>query len=375
MKKDPPNYVIVIPSLTLGGAEHQAVQYARALFRKGMARPILVGLGRDGLLTTRLDDLDIAYTNFNARPFFGANRFKKALTVLRFALFLRSLQPDTIIGFTYWPNLLCGLAWRMSGAKRFFWNQRSVDSTIAMTTWEQLAMQLGPDYLSNGLAGMNFIEERHKLPKGSVALIPNAVNLPVLQHKKEESLNGVNMVNLLMTANFYPEKDHATLLRALRLYLDRADALPVHLHLVGGAPGHSPNLINAKAMTFDLRLDNHVTFHGKVSDMTPILTGVHIGILSTRSEGVSNAILEYMAYGLPVLATDIIANREALGPAQAEWLFPVEDSERLADLLAAIIAHPDRVAIGKANRNYVERRHALAIFEQCLHEALSTEQY
>ncbi|MDP1591095.1 MAG: hypothetical protein Q8M07_25295, partial [Prosthecobacter sp.] len=214
-----PTYVIVIPSLTLGGAEKQAVQYARALLRSGTAQPFVLGLGRDGRLINRLEDLDIPHGSFDAQAFFGASRSQKALTVLRFAWFLRSLRPDTIIGFTHWPNLLCGVAWRWSGARRFFWNQRSVDSAVAMTTWERLAIRLGPRYMSNGLAGRAFIMERHGLQADSVATVPNAVHLPDVQQVTLDRTDGNGTLQLLMTANFFPEKDHATLLRALRMYL------------------------------------------------------------------------------------------------------------------------------------------------------------
>lgn len=361
-----PTYVIIIPSLTLGGAEKQAVHYARSLLRTGIAQPFVVGLGRDGRLVDRLDDLEIPHASFDARDFFGDNRFRKAWTVLRFAWFLRSLRPDTIIGFTHWPNLLGGLAWRWSGARRFFWNQRSVDSNVAMTMWERLAIRLRPHFVSNGLAGRAFLMERYGLQAESVAIIRNAAHLPELQQVTHERTEGNGVLHLLMTANFFPEKDHATLLRALRIYLDRDDARPVQLHLVGGAPGISPALTLMKALTFDLGLDHQVIFHGKLANMAPILSSAHIGILSTRSEGVSNAVLEYMAYGLPVIATDILANREALGPENEQWLFPVGDAENLSGLLAALIAHADRATIGQRNRAYVEARHALLVFDHAL---------
>ncbi len=361
-----PTYVIIIPSLTLGGAEKQAVHYARALLRTGIAQPFVLGLGRDGRLVDRLDDLDIPHASFDASDFFGNNRFRKAWAVLRFAWFLRSLRPDTIIGFTHWPNLLGGLAWRWSGARRFIWNQRSVDSDVAMTMWERMAIRLRPLYISNGLAGRAFLMERHGLHAESVAIIPNAVHLPELQQVNHERTDDNGVVHLLMTANFFPEKDHATLLRALRMYLDRDDARPVQLHLVGDAPGISPALTLMKALTFDLRLDHQVIFHGKLANMAPILSSAHIGILSTRSEGVSNAVLEYMAYGLPVIATDILANREALGPGNEQWLFPVGNAKRLAELLAELIAHPDRATIGQRNRSYVELQNALPVFDHAL---------
>jgi glycosyltransferase involved in cell wall biosynthesis len=199
-----------------------------------------------------------------------------------------------------------------------------------------------------------------------VHIVPNALEFPtLLQHTKLR-----DTTQLLMTANFFPEKDHSTVLRALAVYRQQPDAQPVHLHLIGAAPGRSPQFSETKALAFDLGLCGSVTFHGTVKDMHPHLSGADIGILSTRSEGMSNAILEYMAYGLPVIATDITANREALGPANAEWLFPIGDAAGLCQLIAMLAAHPDRDSIGQANKAYVESRHSVRAFEQQLMKIL-----
>jgi glycosyltransferase involved in cell wall biosynthesis len=340
-------YVIVIPSLTLGGAERQALAYAQHIRDAGIGVPVVVGLGRRGALADTLDSMGIAYHTLDAKGFLtGSGMVSRLLAMLSWAMRLRKLQPHTVIGFTHWPNLLCALSWRLAGATRCFWNQRSVDTALPVSKWEQWAMRMGVQYLSNGVAGASFIEARHGLEPEQVRIIPNLVGLPDL---KERTGSVRGDVHLLMTANFYPEKDHDTVLRALRLLLNVVDALPVHLHLVGAAPGKSPQLHEAKAKAFDLGLCGKVTFHGSVSDMCPLLDLSHIGILSTRSEGVSNAVLEYMAHGLPVIATDITANREALGDQNAEWLFPVGDAEALADLLERMIHHADREAIGMAN--------------------------
>lgn len=361
-------YLIVIPSLTLGGAERQAFAYARAIRDLGIGRPIVIGLGRFGELVPALEQEGISFHTIAAQAFITGNRTQKLLALLRWAWALRKLRPHTIIGFTHWPNVLCGLAWRWTGAKRCFWNQRSVDEGLGLTLWERWAMRSRPQYLSNGMAGAQFIAQRHSVALQEVTIIPNAVALPETSNREGRT----GPLQLLMVANFFPEKDHATVLRAMALYLQRQDAHPVHLHLVGAAPGSSSGLAECKALAFDLGLHGHVTFHGTVKDVGPLLQKADIGILSTRSEGVSNAVLEYMAHALPVIATDILANREALGEQNAKWLFPVGNAERLADLLAALIAHPERTAIGQRNRAYVEGRHALAIFDRCLKEVLST---
>jgi glycosyltransferase involved in cell wall biosynthesis len=363
-------YLIVIPSLTLGGTEKEALQYAQSIMASGLGTPLVIGLGRDGELRHRLNEAGIACGTFHAAPFMNGNRLQKLTTLVRWWRQLVQWRPHTIIGMTYWPNLLCGLMWKLTGAQRFIWVQFSVDQNIPLTLWERIAARSRPRYVANGSAGKEFITARHRLRSDAVRIIPNALTLPALENRTVEH---PEQVKLLMTANFFPEKDHATVLRALATFLQRADAPPVHLHFAGAAPGRSPQMAETKALAFDLGLCGKVTFHGTVNDVRPLLQQADIGILSTRSEGMSNAILEYMAHRLPVIATDILANREALGEQNAEWLFPVGDVERLTDLINAIIAHPDRATIGQRNRAYVEGRHALAIFDRCLKEVLSAQ--
>ncbi len=364
-----PNYIIVITSLTVGGAENQALQYALAIKKLRLGNPIIVSVGSSGLLTNQLEELEIKFTTYDTQHFFGLSRFRKIITLFGFAKFIRSLNPHTIIAFTHWPNLICGTIWRTTGANRFFWNQRSVDSDIAITLWERIAIFAQPKYLSNGQAGGNFIANRHGLQNNDMHIIPNAVIIPsvsLISSKKK----GEGIINLVMVANFFPEKDYATLLHAVRIYVDRKDTRKIMVHLIGSAPGNSPALLNMKALAFELQLENHVTFHDKQESVDFYLLDADIGILSTRSEGVSNAILEYMAYGLPVIATDILANREALGPENRRWLFPIGDAERLSELLDELIGYADRTTLGEHNRNYVEGRHSLRVFEQRLHAEL-----
>jgi glycosyltransferase involved in cell wall biosynthesis len=360
------NIVIVLPSLTLGGAERQALRYARFIKESGIGTPIVIGLGRSGALVPTLEEVGIAHHTLPMVDFSSGSRVQKAMQLFRWWWQLYQLRPSAVIGFTHWPNVLCGLVWRWTGAKAFYWNQRSVDTDLPMTIWERMARRKSPIYVSNGMAGAKFISQRHGVPLSDVVLVPNVVELPYLCPAAPQQ----GAIQLLMTANFFPEKDHATVLHALATYLKREDARLVHLHLVGTAPGRSTQMITMKALAFDLGLCGKVTFHGTVSDMAPLLINTHIGILSTRSEGVSNAILEYMAHGLPVLATDIDANREALGPHNKAWLFAVGDTERLTSLLVSIIHHLDRHALGMANRTYVEQRHSEMVFSTRLRQLL-----
>lgn len=366
-------YLIVIPSLTIGGAEKEALYYAKTIKERDLGTPLVVGLGRDGELRKRLTSLGIECRSFNSSSFMYGTRSQKVMTLFRWWFQVLKWQPSVIIGMTYWPDILCGLVWRLTGAKRFYWVQFSVDSSIGLTFWERWVQSTHPTYISNGVAGRTFIAERHGIRTKEVRIIRNALEFP------ETALLGTKektdpTIHLLMTSNFFYQKDHTTVLRALATYREQVDAKPIKLHLLGSAPGVSQQLLVAKSLAFDLGLNGIVEFHGTVENIQPFLLMADIGILSTRSEGVSNAILEYMAYALPVIATDILANRDALGPQNEEWLFPVEDVEALTERLSSMIALSDRNVIGHKNRLWVEKRHSISIFEAQLLQSLATDQ-
>jgi glycosyltransferase involved in cell wall biosynthesis len=354
--------VIVIPSLTLGGAEKQAVYYARSISRVGVYEPVIVGLGKDGQLREILDFHQIRYETYPS-VFSDSHRLGKLWEIFRFTMFLRKLRPHLVMGFTYFPNILCGLSWPFTGASFFVWNQRSVDTHIPLTIWESLCMRFHPKYLANSKACATFISQRHQVQEESVMIIHNAIgNIPKTPSK--DGLNNPNRpLNLLMIANFFPEKDYATVLRALALYREKHPEQDFIFHCIGTAPGTSPQEMLTKALAFDLKLEDRVKFHGTVVHPHEFLLEADIGILSTYSEGFSNSIMEYMVYGLPVAATSIPPNQEALGEDYPLGFFNPNDAHGLASILETLMNNPKlRQELGERNRQRVMHAHGFEKF-------------
>ena len=104
-----------------------------------------------------------------------------------------------------------------------------------------------------------------------------------------------------MLANFRPEKDHPTLLHAWRRLLGTiAHGQSRPRLLLAGAPQETYPAVRQLASCLGL-LDT-VSFPGQMRDVSGLLAASDVGILSTESEGLPNAVLEYMAGGLPVIA-------------------------------------------------------------------------
>jgi glycosyltransferase involved in cell wall biosynthesis len=155
-----------------------------------------------------------------------------------------------------------------------------------------------------------------------------------------------------MIANLHGNKDHDTLLRAWRLVLDQvpSNLRPPHLLLAGRLDGAALRL---KALAFDLNLGITVRFLGVVNDISGLLSAVDLGVFSSRREGCPNGILECMAAGLPVVATNILGSRDALGD-DARWLAEPGDYTGLGQNIVALLNRPDlRAADAKRNQQRI----------------------
>ena len=349
MKKED-NILIIIPSLTIGGAEKQALEYAKSLKRLGY-RPIILGLGKEGGMINKLKEVVIEYKSYSFKVFFRVNKFKQLLFLLKFVFFVRSLNCKTGISFTYWPNVIFKLIHPFCGIKKMYWNQRSVDSISQPIFWERLSKYIKVNYISNSFASAESISKKHSVSKNDIQVIFNVMDLSSSKIINQEK----NTIDIIMVANFFEEKDHFTLMSAFQKLVCQHSNLDLKLHLVGTAPGGSDREIEVKALAFDLGLSESVIFHGAVIDVKMILTQMDIGVLSTYSEGFSNAIMEYMDAGLPVVASAIGSNLEAITDLNKEFLFEVENVNELVNKLELLILDENlRREIGARNREIAQ---------------------
>lgn len=108
-------------------------------------------------------------------------------------------------------------------------------------------------------------------------------------------------------------------------------------------------------------LQGRFHFVGHQSDVRPYLASMDIAVLTSDSEGFSTAICEYMATGLPVVATDVGGNGEAVVDGQTGFLVPRGDAEALAERIEVLIADGRlREAFGQTARTLAKERYSLA---------------
>jgi glycosyltransferase involved in cell wall biosynthesis len=151
-------------------------------------------------------------------------------------------------------------------------------------------------------------------------------------------------------ARFDPVKRLEVLLRALPLLVARVPE--AQLLVVGDGPER--DALHALART--LALGDRVVFAGAIPEAARVLPLVDLYLTASRREGLPTALLEAMACGVPVLATEVPGHVDAVEPEITGRLVPPDDVAGLAAAAARLLRDPAlRARMGQAGRERVER--------------------
>lgn len=168
---------------------------------------------------------------------------------------------------------------------------------------------------------------------------------------------------LVMVGTLKPVKGHRYMLEALPALL--AVDPTIHLALIGD--GELRADLAAQATALGVR--DHVHFLGNRDDVPTLLAAADLFVLPSLWEGLSMALLEAMATGLPIVASAVSGTVQAITPEVEGLLVPPGDVPALQAALAALLAEPERAqqlgaaAQRRAIREFSAQRQALRYLE------------
>lgn len=343
--------LIVFCSLELGGAERQGFHLARFLKNKGCDVRVWSSLAGPGLVIDTCEATNIPWEVHRFLWPCRKSSFVRDLVKLLWALWKE--RPDVILTYTTMPNVGYGLIWKFSPAQVCIWGQRNVHGLMGNSR-ERFAYRQTSAVICNARHQIDYLKQTLGETRAPLFVVHNGVQLdPCLKSRKEwrSDLNiGKDILVATMVANFRAVKDHRTVLRAWdKILTGFADDNSHPQLLLAGAPQDS--FEDIRQYIHDLKIDKSVHLLGQVKDVSGLLAASDIGILISHHEGLSNAIVEYMASGLPVVATDLPGNREVLGDGYELPLCKPGSVDNLTENLCSLIDNPDfRHRLGERNR-------------------------
>ncbi|MFC1498903.1 glycosyltransferase [Verrucomicrobiota bacterium] len=221
--------------------------------------------------------------------------------------------------------------------------------------------------LCSGAAGFHTVSKSLKhmlekyvgIPSGKIRHIPNGLDLKrFMPHdrlllRKEAGFSEEEFI-LVAIGSFYPWKNQ-------KLVIETASGLRKRgLNFIMLLIGEGPLEKELKTMVKEKDLENHVRFPGYMNNIEDYLNLSDVLIQPSLTEGMANTIMEAMACGIPVLASDVGGNPELVRHGETGYLFPVDNMDMLLDQINDLYEQrEERALMGENARRIAEQEYEI----------------
>ena len=321
-------------SFSRGGTEQQFVRFVRGIDRNQF--DILVGcLQQCGPLLSEVESLGVSIIEF---PIDSLYNFRAAKLFVQLVQFLCREQIQIVHTFDFYTSVFAVPAARLAGVPVVLASRRELLNL--RTPWQQrairVACRLATGVVVNSRAAGQDMAGLEFGSRVRIDLLPNCIDLDEFESKSSpgeirEKL-GLSPRSILIGAlgNLRPEKDLETFLLAARGIVD---AIPSAEFLV---IGDGPAGKKLKSLANDLHLSQSVHFLGERPDVPDLLAALDILVMTSYTESFPNAILEAMAMGKPVVATNVGGIPEVVEEGQTGFLVSPRDPKAIADVVLSL---------------------------------------
>lgn len=339
------NVLQLFDSFNQGGTEWQTIQLTRLLHESGKHRVFVAALSSKGPLRAEIERLGFNdVPSFPLQNFYNLNAMKQ---LSRLASLMRQNKIDLVHAHDFYTNIFGMAAAKLAGVRARVASRRETEGirSPAKRWLERRAFNAANAVVANAEAiRSQLIAEG--LPPAKVVTIHNGLNVahvtPQPDAQRHELLQSFNLPNsrrfVTIVANMrHVMKDQATFLRAARL---TRDAVSDSSFILAGEGEQMPDL---RKLATELGLAENAFFVGRCNRIADLLAISDVCVLSSKGvEGFSNSILEYMAAGRPVVATDVGGAREAVVDGETGYIVKPEDFETMATHLISLLREPER---------------------------------
>lgn len=318
--------VLVIGSAEVGGAERQLVRLACELSGRGVDVRVLFAVA-GGPLTRELDDHGVRWRVLRPGRV-PTTKGRDLAAAVHLALRLVRWQPDVVFAW------MAGVVWVTLPLAAVLTRARRIAAFRGIVFDDELRWTARPfryavRHAHAVTANAPWLEGeavRCGARPERVVFIPNGVDLPTTQAAVTQS-----PPTAVVVANFRWYKGHDLLVDALA-HVDQ----PLRVRLVGEGEQREPTALRAVERGVAARLD----FVDHPADVPAELQAAQFAIHPSRTEGLSNAILEALAAGLPVIANDVGGCGLLVDDGVNGYLVPAGDEHLLAQRIGGLAASP-----------------------------------
>ena len=367
--RDTREVLFVIGSLQVGGTEMHLSMIARELVQRGYAVTVY-NLTGTGILGDAMSEAGVRIVGPPVKSMTGKlkilNPVFLGLSSLKLFLILLFQRPKIVHFFLPQAYIVGAIMARCAGLSSLIMSRRSLnyyqERYRLLRLLERRLHAHMKAILGNSKAVVAQLHDDENVPIEKLHLVYNGIALerfdtPLDMERKRQSLDiAPGTMVLAIVANLIPYKGHSDLLKALSSIQDEMPDNWVLL-AIGRDDGIGESL---KREVAALGLGDNIRFPGPRDDVPDILRLADLGILCSHEEGFSNAILEGMAAGLPMVVTDVGGNGEAVMDRETGLVVPARSPEELGAAILTLVRDAQlRKQMGAAARKRVQRKFSL----------------
>jgi glycosyltransferase involved in cell wall biosynthesis len=326
----------LIDSLRPGGAEKMAVTYANALVGQ-VEGSYLCCSRREGMLKESLMP-EVEYLFLNKKNSLDLK------AILKLRSFIKSRQ-ITIVHAHSTSFFLAGCL-KLTGLKfKLVWHDHYGESELLKERDHKVLKIFSrlfsgiisvntklKEWAEQHLECRNVVEIKNFIPEST-----SEINSGIKLKGKEEEFK------IICVANLRPQKDHLNLIKAFE---SLGTDLPGSLHLIGEDPETQASNSILKSIK-DSPFKENIYYYGAQAEILSLLQQADLGILSSRSEGLPVALLEYGTAGLPVVCTNVGKCAEVIG--QNGRIVGANDPKALADGILFYMENKEKMKLDAEN--------------------------
>jgi len=356
-----------LTSFDIGGTERHVVNLVRGLDRSKFDVS-LACLRRQGPFLKDIERLDIPVEEYSLGSFRSRRAFQE---MFRCARWIRANRVQIVHTYGFYSNVFGIPAAKLGGASYVIGSIRdTLEFPLVQSAVHKLvgrfadAIFVNADVIRQGLIAKGY--------KGAkINVVKNGVDLTRFA-RKDESGKLRQEFGLYPTAPMIVVLSRLSKVKGIDYFLEAAATVAKRFEearflIVGDFkddPGYKATL---KRQAIRLGLGRRVIFTGFRLDVQDILSEATMSVLPCHAgEGLSNAILEAMAAGLPVVATTVGGNPELVADGRTGLLVPPRDPGALANAMSLLLADPRKAqGFGAAGKHRVETEFSL---ERMVHD-------
>ncbi len=282
-------------------------------------------------------------------------------------------SPDIIITYLFHADMISRLLLRFKNipVSPFLRTTYNHPKYLIARILEWITKPLVKHYLANSKAVKDFYVKRIGVSSEKITAIPNGIDIEYFDSitpnpalRKSLGINPNDFV-IICVANLHINKGHRYLLEAFEM----CSLKNTKLLLVGD--GNEKESLLHQIENYQSK--ENILLLGQRTDVPQLLKISNLFVLPTLFEGMSNAIMEAMATGLPVITTDIPENRLLIENNISGILIPTQDSEAIIHALNTLILDKGlSKTLGKSGKEFLRQNFSLKASGNSLHQFLNS---